>query len=184
MAPISSRPLASTAVDQISHGPPEELLSRAPTAAPQGAHEAPIPFEREPRNVLLCHRPVTFLPAPLAKAIASAGGDHQWLEVGAREVGMGRDDGSVPIDSPDHPGIPSRLVDHKGQASAPGVSCEVIANVDPECVDRSLTLGAPTDRWWPTLNDCHTVSQEILISCERARELTSKEERESGAGRP
>jgi hypothetical protein len=143
-----------------------------------------VVLERVTRNVLLCHRPVTFLPAPLAKTIASAGGDHQWLKVGAREVGMGRDDGSVPIDSPDYPGIPSRLVDHTGQSAAPSASCEIIPDVDPDCVERSLTLGQPTDRWLPGLNDCHTIAEDILRSCDRPKAPPTTEERQAGAGRP
>lgn len=184
MDPIAGRSPATSAGAIASYDPPEELVSRAAPDEPRASSEQPIPLDREPRVALLCHRPVTFLPAPLAKGVATAGGDHQWLKVGAREVGMGRDDGSVPLDRPDHPGIPSRLVDHRGQAAAPGAGCDVAKEVDPDCVDRALTLGQPTGRWWPGINDCHTVAEEILRSCERPREPTTREVQQAGAGRP
>lgn len=184
MDAIRSRPLASSSLDLVSHAAAEELVSHAAPARSAAPSPEVIPLERVSTNVLLCHRPVTFLPPAIAKGVAFVGGDHQWLKAGGREVGMGRDDGTVPLDRPDYPGIPSRMVDHTGQAARPESSCEIIPDVDPDCVEKSIASGQPAGRWWPLVNDCHTLAEDILVSCARPGEAPEQSEREGGVGRP
>jgi hypothetical protein len=157
-----------------SYGPPADSASSPPASTGGGAPLACVdeyqPLERivAPR-VFLCSRAVEISPLPksAAVALADAGAAHQWIKVDSREVGMGRGDGALPGAKFDWPGMPTALVDHKGQADAPGASCEPILDVDPDCVDRELKVGLKTGRWLPPLNDCHTVAATILENCGR-----------------
>jgi hypothetical protein len=186
MDPIRNGQSASSPLQLASYAPPEELVSRAPaasTAAATSAAEAPIPLERVPMPVLLCHRPVTFLPAVLARGTAALGADHRWLQVGSKEVGMGPEDGRNPVDHFARPGGRTRLMDHSGQSAAPGSSCDVVREVDPECVEKTLRVGQFTGAWTPGLNDCHTVVDDILASCARPTPVPA-DDPSSGTGRP
>jgi RHS repeat-associated protein len=136
-------------------------------------------------TVYLCHRPVDFLPGWAGRGLAGAGLDHQFLkasftssEVGCcllgssgsggefslssqltLEVGLGEEGGGVPGQNSPlnplnwYPG--TQPVDHSGQSSRPGTTCEPISIQDCCGLLKSMLNQSPTGRRFPAYN-CHS----------------------------
>lgn len=61
-------------------------------------------------------------------------------------------------------GVETAVVSHSGQSKEPGTNCEVVPDVDEECVNRALELGRPTGEWSP-VNQCNSFTDLVIQRC-------------------
>lgn len=110
-------------------------------------------------EVFICGRPAD-LPFPLGLM------NHEWLLTDSAEAGMGRVGGGIPAQNGDSGffGDPVEVVDHSREALADNARCDLVENVDEDCVNRLIQLGRGLGRFWPT-NNCQTFAMDVIIEC-------------------
>ncbi|MBX7143494.1 MAG: hypothetical protein K1X79_03510 [Oligoflexia bacterium] len=98
---------------------------------------------------------------------------HHWLLTPTLEAGMGQEGGGVPgqdslstvflkiLQSHDR----ATVNDHSGQHLAPNAECSPLPAVDRQCVEAQLQIGRHVGHWLPPLNDCHTLSSDVINQC-------------------
>jgi RHS repeat-associated protein len=114
-------------------------------------------------DVKLCRRPAD-LPFPLNLF------DHSWIKTDSQEVGMG---GECPVPGQgcaDKPYSQTVTKDHSGQSEAINSTCEVMNNVDEECVNDLIRPGQPTGSWHP-FNQCQSFAYSVINRCRMGPQL-------------
>jgi RHS repeat-associated protein len=116
-------------------------------------------------DVQICNRPAD-LPFPMNLF------DHWWVKTGKYEVGMGPLNGQVPAQEgrSDRPGDPVQTVDHSGQSKAKNSSCEVMKNVDEDCVNKLIMPGQALGRWHP-FNQCNSFAWYVVTKCRKGPQI-------------
>jgi len=107
------------------------------------------------------------------KMLEYTGLKHHWLRTSTKEAGMGPAGAGVPGKANGNNGSllgPTTINDHTGEWEGVDAICEELPDVDEACVNEKLTLGKPTGRWTPGLNDCHTVTTNIIEDCKKPKE--------------
>jgi hypothetical protein len=136
----------------------EAEITKRQDAAPK------LPEPSHPKTgVQLCKRTVDIA------VIEYTGLKHHWLKTSKREAGMGPATGGVPGHAGGNNGSllgPTTWNDHTGESEGVGATCEDLPDVDEDCVD-SMALGTKTGRWTPGINDCHTVTQDVIDKCKK-----------------
>jgi RHS repeat-associated protein len=117
-----------------------------------------------PTSVWICTRSVniSWLPSGAGNYLPP----HMWLMTPKVEAGMG---GECPVPGQQCSDVPyssTQVVSHAGQASQPGATCQQQANVDPQCVERMLTIGRSTGAWTLT-NQCQSFAYDVINACTR-----------------
>lgn len=109
------------------------------------------------------------------------GAEHWWLQTTRKSVGMGPTEGSLPGHGESLPkSWDTKFLDHSEEKPT---SCTPVTKpVDEDCVDRELQVGAPTGKWIPVVNDCHTVVTRVVDKCHQ--ELIDKALEAAAAARP
>jgi hypothetical protein len=69
---------------------------------------------------------------------------------------MGPADG---VPQSDMPGVKTAVVDHTGQVPT---STTTFTGVDASAISTYVTVGTPTGRWIPGVNDCNTWAQTVI----------------------
>lgn len=115
-------------------------------------------------KVWKCHRRTRFEGA--AAAVNSIA-PHFWLRTDTKEAGLGDVQGvpgrgGKPHDSPYI--TPTMIVNHAGESSEAGVTCEEIPDENEQCVDKELDIGKRMGPWTLT-NNCWTFTNDVLSSC-------------------
>ncbi len=108
-------------------------------------------------SVKVCGRPADI---PIIGGVS----EHRWIQTRTKAAGMGAaNDERLPgrDGQSSKPGDPTKLTDHTYDTPT---HCEEQANIDEACVNRELSIGKDTGRWWPW-NQCHTVVDDILKRC-------------------
>ena len=110
--------------------------------------------------VYLCRR--------VAEIPGNPGFTHHWIVTGAGSGGMGPCGGGIPGQGggSDSPYVTQTCNnDHSGDSpSAPGVICELIEDVDEQCVNEAVLKCAELGTWslW---NQCQTYAADVLKKC-------------------
>ena len=109
--------------------------------------------------VLQCQRPANF-PFPFNQF------DHYWLKTDTREAGMGAVPGEIPgqNQNSNSPGTRVQVIDHSGESEAPTSSCQVVPNLDEDCVNKALASGRDLGRW-TVGNQCQSFVSEVIKEC-------------------
>jgi uncharacterized protein RhaS with RHS repeats len=116
-------------------------------------------------DVQICNRPAD-LPWPLNLA------DHWWVKTSTVEAGMGPINGQVPAQNgrSDSPGDPVQTVDHSGQSKAANSQCQVMNNVDEDCVNRLNKPGQSLGHWTPA-NQCNSFAWYAVTKCRKGPQI-------------
>jgi len=119
-------------------------------------------------DVEICSRPAD-LPFPLSLF------NHYWVKTGTYESGMGGPQGNVPAQNgqSDLPYTQTQTVDHTGQSKASNAQCQVLHNVDEDCVNKAIQPGVPTGRWHP-FNQCQSFAWSAVTKCRKGPEIPPK----------
>ncbi|NJO16764.1 MAG: RHS repeat-associated core domain-containing protein [Thioploca sp.] len=112
-------------------------------------------------GVYLCKRPinVAWVPQGVRPYL-----QHHWIKTRKYEAGMG---GQCPVpgqNCADVPYSPTQTKDHSGQSLKINVSCELVPNVDEECVNQLIIPGRPTGNW-TLINQCQTFASSVINQC-------------------
>jgi len=93
--------------------------------------------------------------------------NHYWVKTDSQETGLGTAPGHVPGQNgnSDGFGVPTQWIDHTGQSQESNAKCEVVPNVDEDCVNALTRQGTPEGPWIPTINDCQTNTSAVLNHC-------------------
>jgi RHS repeat-associated protein len=89
---------------------------------------------------------------------------HHWIKTDKYEAGMG---GECPIpgqNCADIPYTPTRTKDHSGQSYESSTVCELMHNVDEECVNNFIKPGQQTGLW-TLYNQCQSFSAYVIGQC-------------------
>ncbi len=79
---------------------------------------------------------------------------------------MGHEGGGVPgHGGVDLPFVRTTVNAHPGESQRSDASCEPVAGIDEDCVDRALEPGTYTGRWVPGTNDCQMFVVRTLQAC-------------------
>jgi RHS repeat-associated protein len=89
------------------------------------------------------------------------GAQHCFIKTDTVEAGMGPAGGGPLPMSPCY-GTQTAVVSHAGQAGSS--QCQVVPNVDEECVNRGLAVGTPTGGWARS-NNCNTFVDDLIRLC-------------------
>jgi len=78
--------------------------------------------------------------------------------------------GAVPGEIPgqnqnsNSPGTRVQVIDHSGESEAPTSSCQVVPNLDEDCVNKALASGRDLGRW-TVGNQCQSFVSEVIKEC-------------------
>ena len=120
------------------------------------------PVTKPPNKVELCERHANI---PIVEYTPLK---HWWLRTNDTELGQGPQGGGmpgVPGQPSGYPLVPTTLNDHTGLGDSSTSACIELHDVDPDCVEAEMVEGAAKGRWFPGLNDCHGVVEDIVEDC-------------------
>jgi len=122
----------------------------------------PIIKDAGPNEVYLCKRTIaiSWLPNGLTYVIPR----HHWLLTEKYESGMGADCPIPGQGCSDIPYTPTQTKEHNGQSQQSNAYCQLIEDVNVECVNRLIEPGNPTGLW-TIFNQCQTFADSVLTEC-------------------
>ena len=118
-------------------------------------------------GVLRCKRPINISWVGRASTVLP---NHNWLLTGTAEAGMGA---RCPVPGQgcsDVPGAQTQTLDHTGQNQTSDASCEIVPEVDEQCVSDAIRPGQSTGRWMPW-NQCQSFADDVLEKCSTKKQV-------------
>jgi RHS repeat-associated protein len=104
-------------------------------------------------EVQICCRPANILGGYV---------DHCWIETDTVSAGMGGNPNIRPGDEYEGIGMPVQINDHSTDRPT---YCMPQENVEEQCVNDRLKIGAPLGRFLPPLNSCQSFAYGVVNSC-------------------
>lgn len=118
-------------------------------------------------GVLRCKRPINISWVGRASTVLP---NHNWILTGTAEAGMGA---RCPVPGQgcsDVPGAQTQTLDHTGQSQTSDASCEIVPDIDEQCVSDAIRPGQSTGRWMPW-NQCQSFADDVLEKCSTKKQV-------------
>jgi len=87
---------------------------------------------------------------------------HCWVTTDTKSAGMGANPNIRPGDEYEGWGISVQITDHSQDTPT---QCTVMNNVDEQCVNDELVIGAPLGRFTPPFNQCQAFAYGVVNRC-------------------